>query len=406
MERLPLSARRLLLLILDGWGYRTESFGNLIAKARTPFMDELLARFPHAILAASGEAVGLPAGTVGNSEAGHLHIGAGRLIYSDRVRIDRAIADGSFYTNPAFLKVMKAALQGNKALHLMGIVSFFSSHGSLHHLFALLETAPRIGLLRVYIHAMLGRRGEQPESGPRYIAEVEKICPGWGWARWFPSSAVIGPWIGRTIGVESKRLIVCSCSVRERRFEAMTHQVKEGGPVMEIQINQAVLSLVQGDITQQDTDAIVNAANARLAGGEVWMGLSTRRGGRLSWNSASDRRLPHGPGGHHHRGEPEGPYVIHTVGPVYQGGTRGEANLLKSAYLESLRLASARGLQSIAFPAISTGVYSYPLAEAARIALKTSIDYLRAHDDLALVRFVLYDQPTLAVFQEELRKLI
>ncbi len=91
---------------------------------------------------------------------------------------------------------------------------------------------------------------------------------------------------------------------------------------------------------------------------------------------------------------------------MYQGGTRGEAHLLKSAYLESLRLASARGLKSIAFPAISTGVYSYPLAEAARIALKTSIDYLRIHDDLTLVRFVLYDQPTLAVFQDELRKLI
>jgi 2,3-bisphosphoglycerate-independent phosphoglycerate mutase len=176
VQRVSLSAGRLLLLILDGWGHRADNFGNLIAKARTPFMDELLSRFPHTTLAASGEAVGLPPGTVGNSEAGHLHIGAGRLVYSDRVKIDRAIADGSFYTNPAFLEVMKAALQRDKALHLMGIVSFFSSHGSIHHLFALLETARRVGLQQVYVHAMLGRRGEQPESGPRYIAEVEKTC--------------------------------------------------------------------------------------------------------------------------------------------------------------------------------------------------------------------------------------
>jgi len=98
-------------------------------------------------------------------------------------------------------------------------------------------------------------------------------------------------------------------------------------------------------------------------------------------------------------------FVIHTVGPIYQGGTRGEADLLKSAYLSSLKLASAKHLKSIAFPAISTGVYSYPLAEAARIALRTAIDYLREHEDLELVRFVLYDQPTFDVFAAELRKL-
>lgn len=176
---------------------------------------------------------------------------------------------------------------------------------------------------------------------------------------------------------------------------------------MEIQINQAVLSLVQGDITQQDTDAIVNAANARLAGGAGVDGAIHQAGGPSIMEQCRQiGGCPTGQAVITTGGNLKARYVIHTVGPVYQGGTRGEANLLKSAYLESLRLASARGLQSIAFPAISTGVYSYPLAEAARIALKTSIDYLRAHDDLALVRFVLYDQPTLAVFQEELRKLI
>jgi len=176
---------------------------------------------------------------------------------------------------------------------------------------------------------------------------------------------------------------------------------------MEIQINQAVLSLVQGDITQQDTDAVVNAANARLAGGAGVDGAIHRAGGPSIMEQCRQiGGCPTGQAVITSGGNLKARYVIHTVGPVYQGGTRGEAHLLKSAYLESLRLASARGLKSIAFPAISTGVYSYPLAEAARIALKTTIDYLRTHDDLTLVRFVLYDHPTLAVFQDELRKLI
>lgn len=170
------SSRRILFLVLDGWGANTETQGNLIAKAHTPAMDNLLAHYPHTILQASGEAVGLPAGTVGNSEAGHLHIGAGRLIYSDRVKIDRAITDGSFFENPAFRGVMSSARERITPLHFLGIVSFFSSHGSLRHLFALLEMAKREGVKEVFIHAMLGRRGELPESGSRYIEQVEQKC--------------------------------------------------------------------------------------------------------------------------------------------------------------------------------------------------------------------------------------
>jgi 2,3-bisphosphoglycerate-independent phosphoglycerate mutase len=120
--------------------------------------------------------VGLPPGTVGNSEAGHLHMGAGRIIYSDRLKIDQAITTGIFYQNPAFLSVMEAAKQNHKALHLMGIVSFFSSHGSIEHLFALMNMAKRQGIDRLFIHAMLGRRGEKAESGVHYIARVEEKC--------------------------------------------------------------------------------------------------------------------------------------------------------------------------------------------------------------------------------------
>ena len=118
--------------------------------------------------------MGLPEGAVGNSEAGHLHIGAGRRIYSDRVKIDRAIADGSFFRNEAFLRTVRTARATGTPLHLMGIVSFFSSHGSINHLFALMELARREGIRDLYIHAMLGRRGEMPESGAHYVGSIEQ----------------------------------------------------------------------------------------------------------------------------------------------------------------------------------------------------------------------------------------
>jgi len=168
--------RRILLLILDGWGANESDEGNLIAAAGTPVIDELSKKYPVSLLQAAGEAVGLPEGTVGNSEVGHLHIGAGRRIYSDRVRINMAIEDCSYFENRAFLKVIHAARNSAKALHLLGIVSFFSSHGSVNHLFALMELAKREGVKELYIHAMLGRRGERPESGAIYIEKIEKKC--------------------------------------------------------------------------------------------------------------------------------------------------------------------------------------------------------------------------------------
>jgi 2,3-bisphosphoglycerate-independent phosphoglycerate mutase len=174
VEAPPFSNRRVLVLLLDGWGYREESYGNLITQAKTPVMDSLRVKYPFTSLRASGEAVGLPEGTVGNSEVGHLHIGAGRRVDSDRLRIDRAIRDGSFFENEAFLWAMRAAGRERKNLHLLGILSFFSSHGSVEHLRALLRLAAREKAERLYLHAMLGRRGERKESGHRYLEMIEK----------------------------------------------------------------------------------------------------------------------------------------------------------------------------------------------------------------------------------------
>ncbi len=171
---LPERNRRVLLLILDGWGLGDGGDGDLIAQNRTPVMDSLWASRPHTRLQASGPAVGMPEGTVGNSEAGHLHIGAGRIVPADRLRIEQALADGSFYENPAFRWAMQGAIRDGTRLHLLGIVSFYSSHGSVDHLLALMEMARREGVPEVYIHSMLGRRGERPESGAIYIERVER----------------------------------------------------------------------------------------------------------------------------------------------------------------------------------------------------------------------------------------
>ncbi len=170
------SERKVLLLILDGWGIRKEKEGNLIAEAETPNFDKLWSNFPHVLLKASGEAVGMPSHTVGNSEAGHLHIGAGRRVLLDRVRIDKALEDESFFRNEAFLWAMQGAKKDRRFLHLLGIVSKYSSHGTIKHLFALLRLAKKLDVKRVFIHSLIGRRGEKPESGAIYVAKVEEVC--------------------------------------------------------------------------------------------------------------------------------------------------------------------------------------------------------------------------------------
>ena len=166
--------RRIFLIIADGWGVRDDPYGNMILEAETPAMDRLQQEWPTTRLQAAGEAVGMPAGTVGNSESGHTHIGAGRRILSDRVRIDEAIGDGSILQNEAFRWAMEGAKRDGTKLHLLGIISFYSSHGSVHHLKALMNMAHKAGVPEAYIHGMLGRRGERPESGAIYTEEVER----------------------------------------------------------------------------------------------------------------------------------------------------------------------------------------------------------------------------------------
>ena len=187
VEDTPLDRRRVMLVIADGWGARDDPYGNMILEAETPVMDRLQREWPSTRVEAAGEAVGMPPGTVGNSEAGHTHIGAGRCVLSDRVRIDQAMADGSFMENEAFRWAMDGAKRDGTNLHLLGIVSFYSSHGSIVHLKALMEMSHEIGVPAVYIHGMLGRRGERPESGAIYTEEIEKEAERLGGEMWLAS---------------------------------------------------------------------------------------------------------------------------------------------------------------------------------------------------------------------------
>jgi len=174
-----------------------------------------------------------------------------------------------------------------------------------------------------------------------------------------------------------------------------------------VKINRSELSLVKGDITNEETDAIVNAANTRLMGGTGVDGAIHRAGGpSIMEECGKIGGCPTGRAVITTGGSLKARYVIHTVGPIYKDGNRGEAKLLKSAHLKSLKLASARGLKSISFPAVSTGVYGYPLGEAAGIALKTAIDYLKEHTDIELIRFVLFGDKAYDVFSEELKAII
>lgn len=164
--------RPIVLVILDGWGLAPPGPGNAISQAKTPNMDSLWAAFPHCRLKASGEAVGLPPGEVGNSEVGHLTLGAGRIVFQNLQRINLAIADGSFFQNRAFLKVARHVKKNKSSLHILGLVSAGCVHSSMGHLFALLRFAKEQGINRVFIHAFTDGRDTPPTSALAYLGQL------------------------------------------------------------------------------------------------------------------------------------------------------------------------------------------------------------------------------------------
>src|SRR6202167_1164720 len=162
----------LVLTILDGWGFSSSSEGNAIAAARKPTYDLLLRKYPNTLVQTSGPSVGLPVGQMGNSEVGHLNIGAGRVIYMDVTRIDRMIASGEFFNNPVLLESMKHAK--THRLHLMGLCSDGGVHSLLTHLFALVKMAKQQQVEQVFVHCFMDGRDTPPESGAGFLEQVQK----------------------------------------------------------------------------------------------------------------------------------------------------------------------------------------------------------------------------------------
>ena len=162
------------LMILDGYGMRDTCEHNAVCEAKTPIMDQLMSQCPFVRGNASGLAVGLPDGQMGNSEVGHLNMGAGRIVYQELTRITKSIEDGDFFENPEFLAAADTCKKNDSALHLFGLVSDGGVHSHLTHLFGLLEFAKRQGLKKVYVHCFLDGRDTPPTSGKEFVAELEK----------------------------------------------------------------------------------------------------------------------------------------------------------------------------------------------------------------------------------------
>jgi 2,3-bisphosphoglycerate-independent phosphoglycerate mutase len=173
----------LVLIILDGWGYAPPSRANAISLARKPNYDRLLAEFPNTLIYTSGRYVGLPTGQMGNSEVGHLNIGAGRVVYMDITKIDLMIENGEFFSNPALLNAMTAARIGERRLHLLGLLSDGGVHSHQNHLYAILRMAKQHGVERVFVHAFMDGRDTLPTNGAGYVEQLQQKMREYGVGR-------------------------------------------------------------------------------------------------------------------------------------------------------------------------------------------------------------------------------
>ncbi|MCC2617346.1 2,3-bisphosphoglycerate-independent phosphoglycerate mutase [Aestuariibacter halophilus] len=167
--------KTLALIILDGWGHREETANNAIANANTPVLDDLCARYPNTLISGSGLDVGLPEGQMGNSEVGHVNLGAGRVVYQDFTRISKAIADGEFNHNPVLVEAIDNAVKADKAVHLMGLMSPGGVHSHEDHIFAMIKMAVERGASKVYLHAFLDGRDTPPRSAQASLEKADAV---------------------------------------------------------------------------------------------------------------------------------------------------------------------------------------------------------------------------------------
>ena len=237
-------SKKALLMILDGWGIGDQKKDDVIFNTATPYWDSLLKTYPHSQLEASGENVGLPDGQMGNSEVGHLNIGAGRVLYQDLVKINRACADNSIMDMPVIHEAFTYAKENNKNVHFMGLTSGGGVHSSLNHLYKLCDISKEYGIENTFIHCFMDGRDTDPRSGKGFIEEVEAHCA--------KSAGKIASIIGRYYAMD-----------RDKRWE----RVKEAYDLIVNGVGEKVTDMVaamqasyDNDITDEFVKPIVNAA--------------------------------------------------------------------------------------------------------------------------------------------------
>ena len=236
-------AQKALLMILDGWGLGDRQKDDVISQTPTPYWDYLMATYPHSQLQASGENVGLPDGQMGNSEVGHLNIGAGRVVYQDLVKINNAIKDGSIKLNPEIKNAFDYAKKTGKGLHLMGLTSNGGVHSSLDHLYALCDIARDYGLEKVFLHCFMDGRDTDPRSGKGFIEEVQQHCA--------KSAGVIASIIGRFYAMDRDK--------RWERVKVAYDLLVKGEGKQATDMVQAMQESYDADITDEFVKPINNS---------------------------------------------------------------------------------------------------------------------------------------------------
>ena len=255
-------AKKALLMILDGWGIGKHGKGDVIYNTPTPYLDYLTAISAHSQLQASGEDVGLPDGQMGNSEVGHLNIGAGRIVYQDLVKINRACKDGSISKNPQVVAAYTYAKETGKKLHLMGLTSNGGVHSSLDHLFKLIEVGKEFGLKdQTFVHCFMDGRDTDPHSGKGFIEQISNVCKA--------NDAAIASIIGRFYAMD-----------RDKRWE----RIKEAYDLITAGVGKQATDMVQAmqesydeGVTDEFVKAISNSAvNGKIEEGDVVIFINFR----------------------------------------------------------------------------------------------------------------------------------
>lgn len=267
------------LLILDGFGLGRQDETNAIYRARTPNLDRLFETCPHTTLSASGLDVGLPEGQIGNSEVGHTNIGAGRVVFQDLPRITRAIADGSFFENPAYCAAVDGARDSGKKLHLIGLLSDGGVHSHLSHILAAVELAKRRGLDRVWVHALLDGRDVPPKSGLGYVEQTQAALRDLG-------AGKIATVQGRFWGMDRDK--------RWDRVQKGYDAMVRGKGISEADPAEAVRASYAAGVTDEFVEPVVCDMAGRIESGDsvIFMNFRPDRARELTW--ALTGRLPEG----------------------------------------------------------------------------------------------------------------